>query len=73
MEKINISKLKILELASHIKKIFPDLKIYIKIDPRTKTIILKVKGESLNIEKIEEIKRIVKVSFQDYNLKILVY
>lgn len=72
MEHIQIKKNKILYLAKILKKEFPNLNLYIKIDEKNKKIFLRIKSKP-EFEVIKKIESIVKVNFNDYFVNILVY
>jgi hypothetical protein len=73
MDKINIRKTKLLNLASKIKNIYPDLKGEIKIDNKNKKIYLKTNKKELNYEVLKEIELEIKKFFVNYKIEILNY
>ncbi len=73
MDKINIKKTKLLNLASKIKNIYPDLKGEIKIDNKNKKIYLRTNKKEINYEALKEIELEIKKNFLDYKIEILNY
>ena len=73
MDKINIKKTKLLNLALKLKNIYTDLKGEIKIDNKNKKVYCRIKKKELSYEILKLIELEIKKIYLNYKIEILNY
>jgi len=73
MDKINIKKTKLLNLALKIKDLNPNLKGELKIDNKNKKIYFKVNRKELTYETLKQIELEIKKTYPNYKIETLDY
>jgi len=73
MDKINIKKTKLLNLALKLKNIYPELKGEIKIDNKIKKVYCRINKKELSYEILKLIELEIKKIYLNYKIEILNY